>query len=57
MQIVADAEGFAVVQELCNLALKAGGLQNLNSVNAILAGLSKQESTVERPLNGPVRPQ
>lgn len=36
MIIKVDKKGEDVIQQLCDLALKQGGIQNLNSVNTIL---------------------
>lgn len=39
MQITADKKGAAAITELCNLALKTGGLANLPPVTEILTCL------------------
>lgn len=36
MKIKADKEGISFIKDLCNLALKAGGISNLNEVNKLL---------------------
>jgi len=36
MKIVVDQEGKQVLQQLCDIALRAGGLQNLQPINALL---------------------
>lgn len=36
MIIQVDKEGKAVIEQLCDIALKQGGVNNLNQVNAIL---------------------
>lgn len=39
MKIIVDEEGKKAVQELCDVALKVGGLQNFNSVGKILGSI------------------
>ena len=39
MEIKADKEGMEAVTKLCDVALKTGGLGNMNAVSQILAGL------------------
>jgi len=41
MKLIVDAEGHSVINQLCDIALKHGGLQNLKPVAAVLS------STVE----------
>ena len=40
MLIKTDKEGREAVQQLCDVALKQGGLQNLNAINTILNSIS-----------------
>lgn len=50
MIIKKDKEGIAVIQQLCDIALKQGGLQNLQAINKTLASVSeiKAEETKEK---------
>ena len=43
MIIKADKDGMEVIKQLCDIALKTGGLQNLVGIQAVLAGLSEIE--------------
>lgn len=43
MKIIADKEGRKKVEELCDLALRGGGLQNLKEVNKILESVEDIE--------------
>ncbi len=36
MKILTDKEGAEFIRELCSLALKAGGIQNLESVSKMI---------------------
>lgn len=50
MIIMANAEGQKAIQGLCDVALKVGGLQNLQAVTQILRAvkpLSQSEPTIE----------
>ena len=39
----------AIVKELCNIALKAGGIQNLAAINEFLACLKPAQSSEPKP--------
>lgn len=39
MIIQTDTEGRGVIEQLCDLALKQGGVSNLNQVNTILSSV------------------
>ena len=41
MIIEADKEGVEVVKQLCDIALKQGGIQNLKGVTEVLAALKE----------------
>ncbi|MCP3685821.1 MAG: hypothetical protein GY861_24495 [bacterium] len=41
MKIVADQEGIEAVTKLCDVALKVGGLANMEAVNAVLSNTTK----------------
>ena len=43
MKIKADKEGIETMKSLCDLALKAGGLQNFMHVKRILENLEELE--------------
>jgi hypothetical protein len=43
MIIKADKEAIQAIQQLCDIALKAGGIQNLQGIQAVLAGVSEIE--------------
>lgn len=50
MIIQVDLEGRSVIEQLCDIALKEGGVKNLNAVNRILKSvvlLSKEKSPIE----------
>jgi len=40
MEIEADEEGVQVIQKLCDIALRSGGLQNMNAVEEIMAAVA-----------------
>lgn len=49
MIIQVDKEGKSVIEQFCDIALKNGGLQNLNQINLVLSTmvlLSKPAPTV-----------
>lgn len=50
MKITVDKEGRAAINQLCDVALKAGGLQNLNGITNVLS------SVIEELPGRPVRP-
>ena len=51
MRIIVDGDGRLAINQLCDVALKAGGIANLNSITQILA------STVEeKPAPTPTPP-
>lgn len=45
MRIIADKEGQAVLQQLADIALKQGGIQNLQAVNQFLQSIQMIEET------------
>lgn len=47
MHIKADKEGVEAIQALCDVALKTGGLQNLNFVNTVLAKTEREKQEDE----------
>lgn len=47
MKIQADKEGLELIKQLLDLALKQGGLSNLQAVQAALAGLGEIEEKKE----------
>ncbi len=47
MLIKADKEGMEAVTKLCDVALKTGGIGNMNAVSQILAGLKNIEVVEE----------
>lgn len=53
MQIKADREGVSAIRELCNVALKAGGLANLAPITQVLACLVHPD----KPKNEPEKPE
>jgi len=48
MIIKADKEGIQAVQQLCDIALKQGGLQNLAVIQSVLAGISELEEVKKK---------
>ena len=48
MKILVDQEGRNVISQLCDIALKQGGVQNLNQVNLILRSV-RLLPTLEEP--------
>lgn len=44
MVILADKEGSEMIQGLCDVALKSGGIGNLNAVQSTLSSLKKMQS-------------
>ena len=53
MKIYADKEGKEVIVQLCDIALKTGGLQNLNGINNVLTSL---QDYIPPPADNPVEP-
>jgi hypothetical protein len=53
MLIYADSDGRKVIQELCDVALKAGGLQNFNRIGTILNSIQPLDQV---PGDGTVHP-
>lgn len=47
MKIQVDKEGREAVEQLCDIALKAGGTQNLNGIVAILKAVTDIKEEVE----------
>lgn len=47
MRIITDIEGRKVIEQLCDIALRAGGLQNIKGVSDILI---KMEDYQEPPI-------
>ncbi len=43
MEIKADQEGIEAITKLCDVALKTGGIQNMNPVSVILSSIKKLE--------------
>lgn len=39
MKIKVDKRGQEAIQQLCDIALKSGGIQNLNGINTILVSM------------------
>ena len=50
MQIKADREGASAIRELCNIALKAGGLVNLAPITQVLACLEHPDKPKPEPV-------
>lgn len=48
MKIQADKEGLELIKQLLDLALKQGGLQNLQAVQAALAGMEELKEDKEK---------
>ncbi|HCY86657.1 MAG TPA: hypothetical protein DHV36_16110 [Desulfobacteraceae bacterium] len=44
MKIVADKEAIQTIHSLCDIALKFGGIQNLNAVNTVLPAITEMPS-------------
>jgi hypothetical protein len=40
MKIIADIEGKKVIEQLCDIALKHGGMQNLQAIQLILENVT-----------------
>lgn len=55
MKISVDKEGRAMINQLCDVALKAGGIQNLNGITQILASIVEDADT-KVPLI-PIKPE
>lgn len=51
MQIKADEEGKKVIEQLCDIALKHGGIQNLNQVALILNSTKLIENAEKKEEN------
>ncbi len=43
MDIKADQEGIEAITKLCDVALKTGGIQNMNAVSVILSSIKPLE--------------
>ncbi len=43
MEIKADQEGIEAITKLCDVALKTGGINNMNPVSVILSSIKKLE--------------
>ncbi len=43
MKILTDEEGKKVITQLCDIALKQGGVQNLNPISVILNSIELEE--------------
>jgi len=43
MKIVVDKEGMQVMKQLCDIALKAGGLSNFDAIRAIVNATRLEE--------------
>jgi hypothetical protein len=41
MKIIVDEEGKKAITELCHIALRAGGINNLNEINQILTSVKE----------------
>ncbi len=48
MEIKADDEGIKALTKLCDIALRAGGIENLNAINSITSSISKIEEEKEK---------
>jgi len=48
MIIKADKDGLKAIEQLYDIALKTGGLQNMAGIQAILAGLSEIEDPFKK---------
>lgn len=53
MKIIVDKDGKDIITQLCDIALKVGGLQNMPAVNVILASMESITEPVEAPTNAP----
>jgi len=49
MKITTDIEGLAAIKSLCDIALKAGGIQNLNPITNILRTVEMFEKCDSNP--------
>ena len=49
MEIKVDAEGKKSVESLCDVALKTGGIQNLEAINKILKAMVLMETATTQP--------
>lgn len=47
MKIIVDKEGRTAIQWSCDQALRIGGVNNLNSVNAILSSMTNEKKKEE----------
>ncbi len=47
MKIIADKEGIQAIQQLCDIALKQGGLQNLQGIQVILGSIEEAKEQLE----------
>ncbi len=47
MRILTDEEGKKVIEQLCDIALKQGGLQNINAINVILTSIELEEQALD----------
>lgn len=47
MKIIVDQEARVMIEQLCDIALKAGGIQNLTGVNHLLKFLEEHKKPTE----------
>ncbi len=47
MVIKADEEGLKTLTKLCDVVLRAGGIENLNAINAVISSIGKIEEKEE----------
>lgn len=50
MQIKTDKEGTVVIKQLCDVALKSGGLSNLGGITRVLACLNHPDRPKPQPV-------
>ena len=51
MVILVDKEALSVMNQLCDIALKSGGIQNLDGVNRILGCVKVDDNAVTKLIN------
>ena len=50
MQIKVDKEGAEVIKQLCDVALRAGGLSNLGAISRVLTCLDHPDKPKQEPV-------
>jgi len=52
MKILVDDEGDKMISQLCDVALKSGGISDLKAINTIIASTKRIEETTDATKKG-----